>query len=259
MKISCPTTSCVRRSRIGWYRVWIRPAAMISSRPSARRSSSRVRWRRAMNMASSRARWIDRSARSMGSRYIKACPMSKVTGCSTPGPRWAGSASTIRSRSRRARPSIESASRGAPSPPRRKTRNLSLRTLMTATMSRGPRWPFSRSEASVRANPRSSSSKDCQPCTGSRWPSAPRSMYTRARVPRSSISRRTSSSTATSVGRPVLESMTWFLKRSHSARRRKYSSFGVEGAVIARGGARAPSTRRLSPLADLAEDGLDLA
>src|SRR4029079_7010628 len=154
---------------------------------------------------------------------------------------------------------MESASRGAPSPPRRKTRNLSLRTLMTATMSRAPRWPFSRRAARVRAKPRSSSSKACQPCTGSMWPSVPRSRYTRPSAPRSSMSRRTSSRTATRVGRPVLESMTWFLKRSHSARRRKYSSFGVGGPVITRDGTRAPSTRRLSPLAHLAEDGLDPA
>src|SRR4029453_3989141 len=185
--------------------------------------------------------------------------MSKLPGGSTFGPTWAGRASTIRSRRRRVRPSMESASRGPPSPPRRKTRNLSLRTLITATMSRAPRGPASRSAARARANPRSSSSKACQPCTGSMWPSAPRPRYTRPRVPRSSMSRRTSSSTATRVGRPVLESTTWFLKRSHSARRRKYSSFAEGGAVMGREDARKGSTCRLSPLTQLAEDGLDLA
>src|SRR6185503_8572944 len=185
--------------------------------------------------------------------------MSKLTGCSTFGPRWPGRASTIRSRRRRARPSMEASSRGPPSPPRRKTRNLSLRTLITATMSRDPRCPASRSAASVRANPRRSSSKTCQPCTGSIWPSVPRSRYTKPSAPRSSMSRRTSSSTATSVGRPVLESTTWFLKRSHSARRRKYSSFAEGGAVMAKEDPREGSTGRLSPLTQLAEDGLDLA
>src|SRR5215213_8113734 len=73
------------------------------------------------------------------------------------------------------------------------------------------------------------------------------------------MSRRTSSRTAASVGSPVLESMTWFLKRSHSARRRKYSSLGEAGGVMARDPAAGRrSTRRLAPLAQLAEDDFDL-
>src|SRR5439155_25886381 len=62
------------------------------------------------------------------------------------------------------------------------------------------------------------------------------------------MSRRTSSITAARVGSPVLASKTWFLKRSHSARRRKYSaSCGLASFM-----------RTWSPLAHLLEYGLDL-
>ena len=79
---------------MGWNSVMIWSPAMISSRPRVRRSSSRVRWRRLMNIASSRARWMERSARSMGSRYMSAWPSWKVSGAWTPVvDRGAGSAS----------------------------------------------------------------------------------------------------------------------------------------------------------------------
>ena len=132
---------------------------MISSSPCTRRSSSRVRWVRLMNIASSSARCIERSARSMGSRYMTACPSWNSTGALRADGRKRGSASPSRSESRRARAAIEAESTPPGSPARMKTRNLSLRTLVTATMSVGESGPPSAfSESSARAKARSSSS-----------------------------------------------------------------------------------------------------
>ena len=90
---------------------------------------------------------------------MTACPSWKGTGLARADDRKRGSVSVSLSVRRRARASIDTASMPPGSPARMKIRNLSLRTLVTATMSVGESGPPSAfNESNARAKPRSSSS-----------------------------------------------------------------------------------------------------